>query len=301
MRLADLDSRDALDRYYQERVDPWGIRTNKEKRVRYLELRRLLPRGPFENAVDLACGEGEFSIEMTEEAFTIVGIDLSEVVVDRARGYFSQVNFQQADVKSLSEQWFESFDLVVWLDAIYFLSKEESAELLRRIASSHEGRPIALLLSSRITPPGRTDMDYWPTHDFETPGEFLEHVRRFFPSARGVPVQLNVNLRPSDCQTLGQELAALTLKLLERIGAYRVALLLAQWAMRYPWIFRLVDPLVVHFAIVVEYSHTSSPTIMQRLAGRCVNSLLIARIQARRCASWILGRVVRNWPKTESG
>ena len=252
MRLADLDSRDALDRYDQERVDPWGIRTNKEKRVRYLELRRLLPRGPFENAVDLACGEGEFSIEMTEEAFTIVGIDLSEVVVDRARGYFSQVNFQQADVKSLSEQWFKSFDLVVWLDAIYLLSKEESAELLRRIASSHDRRPIALLLSSRITPPGRTDMDYWSGRDFESPREFLEHVRRFFPTARGIPVQLNLNLRPTNRLTAAQRLAALTLKALDGLGAYRVALRLVQWVMQAPRLANCVEPFVVQLAAVVD-------------------------------------------------
>jgi len=321
LQSADLDRRETWDRYGQECVGPRTVSAGRAERIRSRELRRLLPRGPFEKGVDLACGEGDFSIEMTEEAFAVVGLDRSDMIVDRARTRFPQVDFRQADIKSLPEQWFESVDLVVWLAAIHALSKDESAAVLQRIACAHEARPVALLISSCIIDLDDKQISLPSVHDiaplaltldrgqrdalepsnfvdrvhhgFKTPQEFLDHVRSFFPTAKGIPVELDFKLRRFCAMGVGQHAVRLSLKLLSWLGAYRAALRLVQWAMLSPSLFRLAEPLVVHFAIVVEFPYRSFPPILQQPAGRFLNNQLIARLLSRRYLFQILNRCVR--------
>jgi len=277
-RLSDLDNRQALDTLYRGSEDPWGTRSIPEKRVRYEELDRFLPRGPFARALDIACGEGDFSLRLVRVAAEVRGMDLSDVVVERARSRYPGVRFVQGDITTLAPEQLGEFDLIAWVDAIYWLSKQTSAAALRRLAEATAGRPVTFLISARIIPPFRADLSFWDGHDFETPSQFLEHVRRAFPQARGVPVQLHLDLaRPADLDW-AQRATRFGLKVLNGVGRYRWALRLVQRASTVPFLAWLVEPLVVHMAAIVDPGAPPYPRSVEDVTDRFLNRPLAARI-----------------------
>lgn len=276
MSVSEQGSREALDAWYATHEDPWHTRSIPEKRARYDELERFLPRGRYANALDMACGEGDFAARMTHVTRSVTGMDVSAVVIERARSRYPAVSFVTGDVRALRAERFHDFDLIVWLDAMYWLERPESKAVLARMGGG--GPRTALLFSTRIVPRARADMGYWPGHDFETPGDFLDHVRPAFPAARGVPVQLHVNLRPIAALRCRQRLVRLALRALIRLVGYRHALRLAQRAFTVPFLASLVEPFVVHLAAVVDTEHWAYPRSVEDVVDRFVNRPLAARL-----------------------
>lgn len=261
---------DALDALYRSQEDPFGARTNPEKRVRYGELARLLPGYLIHDAADLACGEGDFTAQLARVAERVTGVDLSESVIERAKQRVPTASFQISDVRDLTPEWLGRFDLICWLDAIYWLTPKESVRVLERIAEGTSGQRLTFLVSSRIVPAGQRGW-YWAGHDFETPGAFLDHVRLTFPEAYAVPVQLHLNLRPLRSLTSLQRVVCITLKTLTKLGGYRLCLRLAQRASRVPFLAPIVDPFVVHAAAAVYPGNWPYPTSVEDTTDRFLN------------------------------
>jgi 2-polyprenyl-3-methyl-5-hydroxy-6-metoxy-1,4-benzoquinol methylase len=67
--------------------------------------------------LDIGCGTGRHSIELTKRGYKVTGIDLSESQLKRAREKAAaeslNINFQQADARTLS--FSEEFDLAIML------------------------------------------------------------------------------------------------------------------------------------------------------------------------------------------
>ncbi len=277
-RLHDLNNPVALDALYRTSEDPWATRSIPEKRVRYEEIERFLPPGPFARALEIACGEGDFSSRLMRVAREVAAMDISQVVVERAQSRYAKVRFFQGDVRTLPIERLRDFDLIVWLDAIYWLSREESAVVLKRIAESGRRRSLALLFSARIIPRFRIDMSFWDQHDFETPCQFLEHVRQAFPSALGVPVQLHLDLVFPERLTWAQRVVRFGLKVLSRLGGYRLALRLVQRASTVPFLAPFVHPFIVHMAALINPGHWPYPKSVEDVTDRFLNRPLASRI-----------------------
>ncbi len=277
-RLYDLNNREALDTLYLSSEDPWATRSNPEKRVRYEELDRFLPGAPFARALEIACGEGDFSARLLRVAREVWAMDISQVVVERAQSRYPKVRFFQGDVRALPVERLRDFDLIVWLDALYWLSREESAAVLKRLAESGRGRSLVLLISARIIPRFRTDMSFWDHHDFETPGQFLDHVREAFSGARGVVVQLHLGLPIPERLTWAQRVVQFGLKVLNRLRGYRLALHLAQRSNTVPFLAPLVDPFIVHMAAVVDPFHSPHPKSVEDVTDRFLNRPLAGQV-----------------------
>ena len=277
-RLHDLNNPVALNALYRASEDPWSTRSNPEKRVRYEEIDRFLPAGPFARALEIACGEGDFSARLLRVAREVVAMDISQVVVGRAQSRYPKVRFFQGDVRSLPSERLRDFDLIVWLDAMYWLSREESIVVLNRIAEAGRGRPLALLLSARTIPPFRADLSFWDLHDFETPGQFLEHVRQAFPAALGVPVQLHFDLALPEGLSWSQHVVRFGLRVLNRLGGYRSALRLVQRASTVPFLAPFVRPFIVHMATVLSPGHWPYPKSVEDVTDRFLNRPLAGRM-----------------------
>jgi phosphatidylglycerophosphate synthase len=269
---------EALDALYQSTEDPWGTRSIPEKQVRYEELKRFLPEGPHGQALEIACGEGDFSARLMRVAREVTGLDISYVVVERAQSRYPEVRFSQGDVRELPHERLREYDLIVWLDAMYWLPREESAKILKHIADSVGNGTRALLFSARVIPRCRTDMSFWDQHDFETPRQFIEHVRHAFPSARAVPVQLHLDLTMSERLTWAQRGVRFGLKVLNRLGGYRLALRLTQRASTVPFLEPLVEPFIVHVAAIVDPAQSPYPKSVEDVTDRFLNRPVADRI-----------------------
>jgi SAM-dependent methyltransferase len=106
---------------------PWADRTEAEVDR---AIAMLQPSGG-ERILDLACGIGRHSLELRRRGFEVVGIDISdellEIAADSAQEQSLDVSFVQADLRQLDFE--DEFDLVLSLNdgAVgYFETEEEN-------------------------------------------------------------------------------------------------------------------------------------------------------------------------------
>jgi ubiquinone/menaquinone biosynthesis C-methylase UbiE len=91
--------------------------------------------GPGSRVLDVGCGSGvPMARALSDAGHQVVGVDISEVQISRARAQVPNAEFVNADVMSL-EFPPESFDVVVSLYALIHLPLDEQPVLIGRIAS----------------------------------------------------------------------------------------------------------------------------------------------------------------------
>lgn len=127
---------------------PWADRTEAEVDRAIMMLR---PQGG-ERVLDLACGIGRHSLELRRRGFEVVGIDISEELLEMARhdaeAQSLEVTFAQADLRELD--YADEFDLVLSLNdgAVgYFETEEENRrtfEVISRALRSGGGHLVQL-------------------------------------------------------------------------------------------------------------------------------------------------------------
>jgi 2-polyprenyl-3-methyl-5-hydroxy-6-metoxy-1,4-benzoquinol methylase len=111
-----------MKQWYEELFENFGIKYDKEsyvqgtigecdfieKEIKYDKTTRIL---------DIGCGTGRHSIELARRGYTVVGIDLSESLLQRARQKASerkvQVVFQKQDARDLT--FLREFNLIIMI------------------------------------------------------------------------------------------------------------------------------------------------------------------------------------------
>ncbi len=134
---------DDFNRYYAT-PDPWRIsRATFRDRV----LRRHLTRAIRNKSVlELGCGEGHLTQAIFHKARSVVAVDISDVAIARAKSLsLRNARFQTAD---LLETSFGGYDVIAAIECIYYLSRQEQAAFLEKVAREHSGK--MLLLSGPI-------------------------------------------------------------------------------------------------------------------------------------------------------
>lgn len=129
---------------YYAAPDPWHI---SHARFRDKVLRRRLK--PFirnKSVLELGCGEGHLTQAVFSKARSVVGIDISDVAIARAKSLkLRNARFESADFLQAS---FEGYDVIAAIECVYYLSPEERGAFLKKIAKEHAGK--ILLLSGPI-------------------------------------------------------------------------------------------------------------------------------------------------------
>jgi peptidoglycan/xylan/chitin deacetylase (PgdA/CDA1 family) len=112
--------------------DPWnyGSAYEQEKYAYQLE---LLPEGPIETALELACAEGRFTERLAPRVQRLIATDISATALaraaDRCRSQ-PQIDFRTLDL--LADDLPQGLDLIVCSEVLYFLEDETQ---LRRVAA----------------------------------------------------------------------------------------------------------------------------------------------------------------------
>lgn len=119
---------------------PWADRTEMEVDR---ALTMLKPEGG-ERVLDLACGTGRHSRELTRRGFEVVGVDISPELLEMAEREASEagleISFMQADLRELELS--DEFDLVLSLNdgAVgYFETDEENRRTFEVVAQTLRG------------------------------------------------------------------------------------------------------------------------------------------------------------------
>jgi SAM-dependent methyltransferase len=120
-------TREAMDRLYEQMPDPWGstLPYYRYQRLKYERLIALLPARRYTNVLDIGCGMGGLTRQLSSCADHVLGTDLSAIAIEQARGLsrdYTNVAFEQADILDRAPRWRREFDLVILADVLYYLS-----------------------------------------------------------------------------------------------------------------------------------------------------------------------------------
>jgi len=132
-----------FDLYYAT-PDPWHI-SHARFRDRVLR-RRLAPFIRGKSVLELGCGEGHLTETVFSKARSVVGVDISDVAIERAKLLrLRNARFETADFLQTS---FQGYDVIAAIECVYYLSHREQGAFLEKVAKEHAGK--TLLLSGPI-------------------------------------------------------------------------------------------------------------------------------------------------------
>ena len=109
---------------YRDIDDPWGCeaaKTSLNNRV-FLDILFAADRR-FDRVLDIGCGLGGLLSSIRQRnggAGEIVGIDISETAVAKARQKYPQIRFEQRNLLE-QEPWRRDFDLVVMSEVLWYV------------------------------------------------------------------------------------------------------------------------------------------------------------------------------------
>ena len=153
-------TREWLESQYQRSTsDPWGLNWRPTQMYRYgrmiaeLTVVRESRNAPMDCVVDVGCATGEFT-ELLRRSLPesagrrVVGVDVSQTAIERARKRHPQVEFRVAALDELSRHFPGSADLISCLEVLYYLPLEGRLPALEALHSAL--RPGGLLLVSSM-------------------------------------------------------------------------------------------------------------------------------------------------------
>jgi SAM-dependent methyltransferase len=128
-KLTASDNYDLFDRFYAME-DPWELSAGRDQ-VRFAQTNALIASrlGRVGSLLEIGCGEGHQSALLSQVCDRLVGIDVSERAVSRARARVPGGEFRVGDVASLGSGA-GRFDLVVAFEMLYYV-KDIPATLAR--------------------------------------------------------------------------------------------------------------------------------------------------------------------------
>ncbi len=138
---AEHGSEKAFDFLYSQKSDPFGsgLSRYRYQKLKYEKLISFLPKRRYSNVLDVGCGLGPFTRELSPHAGRVLGVDLSEAAVVQARDCsraHPNVRFEQRDIQRIGEIE-ETFDLIAVLDVLYYLPNL-SDDVLKSVAEQIE-------------------------------------------------------------------------------------------------------------------------------------------------------------------
>ena len=117
---------------FSTRTDPWKY-TSPYEQVKYEQSLSLLPSTRIDKALELACAEGHFTMQLASRVGSLIAADISQVALNRAAERCQEkqnISFEQLDLTKDSLP--ENLDLIVCSEVLYYL---EDLEELKAIAT----------------------------------------------------------------------------------------------------------------------------------------------------------------------
>lgn len=102
--------------------DPWNLASQSEQ-YRFEETNRLILNkfGKVKSLLEIGCGEGHQSLKLQQVCESIIGLDISERAIKRARKRCPGVEFLVGDIFSKEVSSRAPFDLVVACEVLYYI------------------------------------------------------------------------------------------------------------------------------------------------------------------------------------
>lgn len=122
-----LTFRGEFEEMYRDIEDPWGCEARRSSVNNRIFLELLAEFGPYQHVLDLGCGLGGMTALVKErfQSAEIIGIDVSETAIRKARALHPEVSFRCLNLVSESlAELAEKHDLVTMSEIIWYVLKD---------------------------------------------------------------------------------------------------------------------------------------------------------------------------------
>ncbi len=129
------------------RPDPWGY-GNAYETLKYRQTLEALPDRPYPRALELACAEGHFTVDLAPRVGHLLATDIAPLALLRAAqrcAHLRNVEFAQFDLAS--DQLDGLFDLIVCSEVLYYLPDGDAVRALARRLAEHLAPDGVVLLT----------------------------------------------------------------------------------------------------------------------------------------------------------
>jgi peptidoglycan/xylan/chitin deacetylase (PgdA/CDA1 family)/SAM-dependent methyltransferase len=140
-----------FEQLFSEHPDPWSY-TNRYEQIKYRQTLDLIPDGRIQDALELACAEGHFTIQLAPRVKRLLATDISQTALDRCRQRctnFDNVSFQCLDF--LREPIVGRFDLILCSEVLYFAcGRHQLAHVVDKIANALKAGGYLIMTHSNV-------------------------------------------------------------------------------------------------------------------------------------------------------
>jgi peptidoglycan/xylan/chitin deacetylase (PgdA/CDA1 family)/2-polyprenyl-3-methyl-5-hydroxy-6-metoxy-1,4-benzoquinol methylase len=133
-------SRNYFETLFATQADPWKYTTPYEQ-IKYEQTLSLLPKIPIGRALELACAEGHFTIQLAPHVQTLLATDISQIAVERTQqrcAKLTNVTFRTLDLSR--DELPGKYQLIVCSEVLYYIEggKKALRAFAQRVANALE-------------------------------------------------------------------------------------------------------------------------------------------------------------------
>ncbi|WP_299310230.1 class I SAM-dependent methyltransferase [uncultured Croceicoccus sp.] len=142
------DRRETFDALFVADPDPWGFESKAyEAAKRRATLAMLFPY-QFERALEVGCANGVLTAELASVCDAVLGIDVSSAALRLAESRLADLNHVSLVRAEVPREWPEgTFDLIIFSEILYFLSRKEIARVANLAWQSLSQDGVCLLVN----------------------------------------------------------------------------------------------------------------------------------------------------------
>ncbi|MFD1469695.1 class I SAM-dependent DNA methyltransferase [Hymenobacter caeli] len=161
-----------FDAVYRANDDPWGFETSPYEHAKYAASLAALPRSHYPQAFEIGCSLGVFTALLAPRCGRLLGVDVSEQALARARQRCADLPQVALERRRLPDEFPEGqFDLVTLCEVGYYWNPADLARAAAGIAAA-------------VPAGGQLLLVHWtaPVHDYPLTGD---EVHEFFLQRAG--------------------------------------------------------------------------------------------------------------------
>jgi SAM-dependent methyltransferase len=120
-------------RIYEASKDPWNYRNSHYEKAKRDATIAALDDRRFRSALEVGCSIGELTHQLAKHCDQLLGVDFIDEALDLARHKCVNLPWVSFNNAQVPRDWPEGrFDLIVLSEVLYFLSDEDSLDLVAR-------------------------------------------------------------------------------------------------------------------------------------------------------------------------
>jgi peptidoglycan/xylan/chitin deacetylase (PgdA/CDA1 family)/SAM-dependent methyltransferase len=164
-RQAGVYDRSHFEALFASGSDPWRY-TSEYEQIKYKQTLSLLPDRRVGRALELACAEGHFTVELAGRVGQLLATDFSQIALERAASRCREANLENVQLSQLDlshDPLPGPFDLIVCSEVLYYLEFSEALQEVcgKMVGALNPGGYLLAAHSNLVTDnPSETGFDW---------------------------------------------------------------------------------------------------------------------------------------------